>query len=568
MPSRHGQVLSAGVRPRALIAVTGCAFVLHLLWFEFLAGSGGDLAAQDAWTAFAHAHPLSAYDFAWYGGMHPASYSLIAPYVMGAFGVRATMLVAGTVSAALVTVLLTRLAALSRPAWVGAYAAVALTGNAVSGRATFGLGVALGLSALAVALVWRRSGQGRIEPWARVTLTCLLAGLATAASPVAGLFLGLVAVALWFRGRCGLALTLGAVPVAVVVGTAALFPFFGIQPFTLSSAILPLAMAGAVWLLVPRDWRVVRVCCLVYAVATVLVLLVPTPIGSNVIRFSLLFGGLTLVAAACSAWWTSPAARRLGRPLGRWLLGAAIVGATGWQALVAGSDVARSSSAAPLDGDVRALVSQLDARGADLGRVEVVPTKSHLEASALAPYVNLARGWNRQADVARNPLFYRGPELTPLRYQRWLRSLAVRFVVLPASSIDDSGQREQAVIGAGVSYLRRVWSDPTWTVYQVTDPAPVVSAPATLEHWDSTGATVSMPVAGTTTLRIAWSPWLSLVDDTGHRIDATALGGSCLAPLPAAEPDGLSRVVLHAARPGSYRVAAPYTLPRGSACPS
>ena len=201
MPSRHGDVLPTGVRARALFAVTGCALLMHLLWFEFLAGTGGDLAAQDAWTGFAHAHPTSAYDFAWYGGMHPASYSLIAPYVMGAVGVRATMLVVGTVSTALVTLLLARLTTLSRPIWVGAYAAAALTGNAVSGRVTFGLGVALGLGALAVVFAWRRRQQGHVEVWARAVLTSLLAGLATAASPVAGLFLGLVAAALWIRGR-------------------------------------------------------------------------------------------------------------------------------------------------------------------------------------------------------------------------------------------------------------------------------------------------------------------------------------------------------------------------------
>jgi hypothetical protein len=567
MPSRH-EVLPTGVRPHTLVVVTGCALVLHLLWFEFLAGSGGDLAAQDAWTAFVRAHPTSAYDFAWYGGMHPASYSLIAPYVMGAVGVRATMLVAGTVSTALVTLLLVRLTPLKKPLWVGVYVAVALTGNAVSGRATFGLGLALGLGALAVVFAWPRHDQGRVEVWARATLTCLLSGLATAASPVAGLFLGFVAVALWLRGRRRAAVALGVLPVAIVLCTAVLFPFFGVQPFSWSSAILPLAVAGAGWVLLPRAWLVARVCCLVYAAATLLVLLVPTPIGSNDIRLSLLFGGVALVAAASGAWWTSPAARRLGRPLGGLLLGAAIVGSTFWQASVAGNDVVGSSSAATLDPDVRALVNQLHARGADLGRVEVVPTTSHREASALAPYVNLARGWSRQADVARNSLFYGGPELTSTRYRRWLRSLAVRFVVLPRSPIDYSGRREQTLIHAGVRYLDRVWSDRSWTLYQVAGPAPMVSAPATLERWDSAGATVRMPVAGTAVLRIAWSPWLSLVDAAGRRIDGAALGGSCLAPLPPTRPGRLTRVALTAARPGLYRIGAPYALPRGSACSS
>ena len=69
---------------RTVFAVGVAALALHLLWLRFLAGTGGDLAAQDAWTGFALAHPDSAYDFSWYGGMHPASYSLVSPYVMSA----------------------------------------------------------------------------------------------------------------------------------------------------------------------------------------------------------------------------------------------------------------------------------------------------------------------------------------------------------------------------------------------------------------------------------------------------------------------------------------------------
>ena len=554
--------------PRVLVAVTGCALVLHLLWFEFLAGSGGDLAAQDAWTGFALAHPTSAYDLAWYGGMHPASYSLVSPYVMGAMGVRATMLVAGTVSVFLVTLLLGRLRALTSPVWPAGYAAVALTGNAVSGRVTFGLGLAFALGAVAVVFAWPWRGPGRAAQWVRGGLTCLLAGLATATSPVAGLFLGLVAAALWLRGRRRAALALGVLPVLIVVGTSAMFPFFGVQPFDWQAAIAPLAVAGAGWVLLPRAWRLARLCCVVYAAATLLVLVVPTPIGTNVTRLSLLFGGVALVAAASGAWWTSPAARRLGRPRGRMVLALAIAGATGWQVFVAGNDVAVSSSAATLDGDVHALVAQLHARGSELGRVEVVPSSSHREASALAPYVNLARGWNRQADVARNPLFYDDDELTAARYRRWLHSLAVRFVVLPSSQVDYAGQWERRLIRSGLPYLHRVWSDPTWTLYEVARPTPVASPPATMEHWDATGITVSMPAAGTTKLRIAWSPWLSIVDDTGRRIDSASLGGSCLSQLPPARSHGIAKVVLVAARPGTYRIAAPYALPRGSECPA
>jgi hypothetical protein len=554
---------------RAVVLATGCALVLHVVWFEFLAGTGGDLAAQDAWTGFVVAHPTSAYDLAWYGGMHPASYSLISPYVMGVLGVRVTMLVVGTVSTALLTFMLGRLPAVTHPSWAGLYAAIALTGNAISGRVTFGLGIAFGLGALAVAFGWPRDRSVPRLRRLRGGLVVLLAALATASSPVAGLFLGLVAASLWLGGRRAASLALGLAPVIVITTTAVVFPFFGVQPFSWRTALLPLALAAAGWALLPRSWRLARVCCAVYAAAVAIVWVVPTPIGTNVARMSLLFGGVALVAAASGRWWTSTVAQRFGRPAGRLLLAAAIVTATGWQVFIAGQDIRGSASAATLGGHVQALVAELDARGADLGRVEVVPSTSHREASALAPYVNLARGWNRQADVARNPMFYRTEHpFTAHQYERWLRSWGVRFVVLPASTADYASRREAHLVRAGLPFLRQVWSDRIWTLYEVARPAAMAAAPASFIGWNAAGATVSMPTAGSTVLRIAWSPWLSLVDDHGRRLPDRDGSGACLAPLPATGAHRVAWVELHVPRPGTYRIAAPYTLPRGTSCPS
>lgn len=553
---------------RVVLAVTGGALALHLLWFVFLAGTGGDLAAQDAWTTFALAHPASAYDFAWYGGLHPASYSLVSPYVMSVLGVRATMVLVGTLSTALVAILLGRLSSVANPAWATVYAALALVGNAVSGRVTFGIGLLLALAALTVVFAWPRPERSRAERWGRGVLTVALAGLATAASPVAGLFLGLVAAALWLRGRRSASLALGVLPVLVVAGTAVAFPFFGVQPMSWRTALVPLILAAAGCCLLPRGWRLARVCSAVYAVAVVLVWVVPTPIGTNVSRLSLIFGGVLLVAAASGAWWTSPVARRFGRRAGRGLLGAAIVTATGWQFFIAGNDMVGASSAAGLDADVRPLVAQLDARGADLGRVEVVPTKSHREASALATHVNLARGWNRQADVARNAMFYRDHRpFTAAEYHHWLRLWAVRFVVVSTSTPDYAGLHERTLVQSGLPYLTRVWSDPSWILYEVVRPTAMATAPGSLVSWDAAGVTVHVSEPGTTTLRVAWSPWLSIVDGAGSPLPREALAGSCLAPQTVGRARTFSWVVLHAATPGTYRIAAPYVLPRGTACP-
>ena len=93
--------------------------------------------------------------------MHPVSYSILSPYVMAVAGVRTTMMVAGTVSAALLALLLVRSNALRQPLWPALYGAVALTGNAVSGRVTFGLGTMFALAALVVVLTPRHHVEGR-----------------------------------------------------------------------------------------------------------------------------------------------------------------------------------------------------------------------------------------------------------------------------------------------------------------------------------------------------------------------------------------------------------------------
>ena len=93
--------------------------------------------------------------------MHPVSYSFISPYVMAFLGVRTTMMVAGTVSAGLLALLLVRTRALRQPLWPALYGAVALTGNAVSGRVTFGLGAMFALAAVAVLLAPPRRRAAR-----------------------------------------------------------------------------------------------------------------------------------------------------------------------------------------------------------------------------------------------------------------------------------------------------------------------------------------------------------------------------------------------------------------------
>jgi len=549
------------------------ATALHLLWFWFVASAGGDLAAQDAWAEFVGRHPDSAYNLAWYGGMHPFSYSVLSPYLMAAIGVRTTLALAGVLCSGVLAVILRRV--LRRPLPPSLWGAFSITCNAASGRVTFALGVLFGLGAIAIVWAWPRSWwrAGGVWRYARGAAAALLAALATMSSPVAGLFLEVVAAALFLDKRRQAAYALAVAPPVVVGVASVLFPFEGMQPIPWWSVVFPLAVAAPCFWLVPRTWRTVRLAAVVYGLGVVLTWLIPSQVGSNVERLGLLFGGVALLAAVPStvhSWRSRRGAAMV----------CALVVATGWQIVKPAFDVVVTTPDSSWAHEMRPLTEQLKKVDAHLGRVEVVPVRSHREASALAPYVNLARGWNRQADTDRNPLFYENGGLTPARYHDWLRRWAVRYVVLPADNPDPAGIGEARIVRAGQPYLREIWTDAHWRLYRVTDPAPLAEPPARVTHSGSNGVTLHVPRSGPVTVRIPWSPWLSVVDGRGRPVGsedrAAQDRNGCVrearptvdGPPPKGEDDPVvdNWTVLEAPHAGTYRLAAPYQLPRGTPC--
>ncbi|MFL6024701.1 MAG: MFS transporter [Marmoricola sp.] len=562
------------MRRAPVTAAVGLALVLHGLWWALVANGGGDLAAQDAWAGFARAHPLSAYDLAWYGGMHPGSYSVLSPYVMAVLGVRPTMVVAGVVASGLLARLIVQTRTIRHPVLPALYGAIAIWGNAVSGRVTFGLGLMFGLAALVV--VFSPSGPSRSpgrQAW-RGLLAALLAALATLASPVAGLFLGVVAAALWLSGRRRTAYAVGLPPVAVVLVASLLFPFSGEQPMKPVTAILPLLIGLCCALMPPPAWHTVRRGAAFYTAGVVVVLLVPSQIGSNVTRLALIFGGVVLVAVAAEHL---AVARRAGVAVV-----AAVLVATVWQAGVATADVVNTRSASAWSaGEVAPLVRELRAHDAEVTRVEVVPTRSHREASALAPYVNLARGWNRQADAARNRLFYSDDDaLDAGSYRRWLDRWGVRFVLLPHPEPDPAALAEAELIKGGLPYLHLVWAGAGGRLYEVVHPTPLVAGPAVVTTFAAGEIVVVVPEPGSYRLRVLSSPWLALLDPDGHTVPAPTARGEDSLPVntngcldreeePATVESGkLDWAVLEAPHAGTYRISTPYAVPRGTACPA
>ncbi len=551
---------------------TAVAAVAHLVWFFTFANGGGDLAAQDAWTEFVGRHPDSAYNLAWYGGMHPVSYSVVSPYLMSVLGVRTTMMVAGTASAALLTLMLIRSRVVRRPLLPALAGVFGLLCNAMSGRVTFGLGIVFGLGACAAVFCWPY--RWRYKRWAKAAVAAPLAGIATAASPVAGLFVGLVAVALFLQKRRPGAYALGIAPSVVVALSSWLFPFSGTQPLPFLSALAPVVICLATCYVVPKEWKTVRIASAVYALATVLSWVITSQIGSNITRLAMVFTGVVLAAALpftvrrTRKWYT---------------LVVVLIGFFAWVGGHTVNDVVHTAPTASWAHELAPLVHQLQVVGAERGRVEVVPARSHREASALAPYVDLARGWNRQADLELNPLFY-DDTLNSANYHEWLQRWAVHYVVLPKDEPDgDGGQRERDLVRRGEPYLKQIWGDANWQLFTVTDPIPLATPPAVVDRAAQGELTIELKRAGRVLIRVPYSPWLGLVDENGKGVEPPreteaskrrADGelktfenvNGCLME---AEEDtaGDKWTELIAPRAGVYRLGSPYQLPRGTPCP-
>jgi hypothetical protein len=528
-----------------------------VVWVTVFPRVGTDLSAAMARAGWASRYPGAAYLFSWYGGFHPAGYSLLAPYLLALTGVRPAMTAAAVISAVLLSSLLVR-HRVPRPRAAAVWVAIALWTELSAGRAPFTLGLAAGLGCVAAADPSRPRSFGRLAaqsfacrrgptrlpippslrplpsslvPRSSVQVTPRRVGPLTAAaalalatcllSPVAALFLCVVAAAFAVAGRWAEAVAV-AVPAILPLGAMAAFSDGGTQPFLMQNWLPPLIAAAGVVLLVPRRWRMVRAGAVVYGLGVLLTLAVPSLIGSNVARLGELLIGPVLVG--------------MGSARHRWLLGPALIAAAVWQVAQPAADLAHGS-APPFAPQTAALVRELGALRADTARVEAVPQYGHWESQELADAVPLARGWERQLDVDRNPLFYDG-DLTPATYHGWLRSNAVRYVALSMAAPDPAAAGEAGIIRAGQPWLIPVWRDAFWQLYLVTGTSPLASPPATVTGTTPAQITLRMTRAGTTVVRVHWSALL--------RADGAVVAR-----------DG-PWTSLTARRPGRYVLSAPY----------
>jgi hypothetical protein len=471
----------SGTRTVPLIAIVTFAFgVTYLLW----APQAPDLAAQVARARVIQDGGITSWWTGWFGGLSLPNYSVLIPSSMAVLGVRVTGLIAVVVGAAATTIL-TRGALRPR---AGAIAfAIAGVADLLDGRVTF----AAGLAMAAWALIAVRSH--------RAIPALLLAVGSYLASPLAGLFLGMILVAVAIadgtRRRCAVAAAGGLL--ALGGGMAIFFPGTGTMPFRWLDAI-PAGLCSAVVAIFCTN-RLVRTATAVVLIAIPFFLVVPSAVGANITRLAWVCAVPIVVACA-------PAPRRLlivvVAALAAWPVGD-LVG----QLRSSSGSSAQAAYYQPLRTQLK---SELRAAGpAAVGqRVEVVDTANHW-GSAYLSTLSLARGWDRQADDAYNPIFYDNGALTAASYLQWLDSLAVGWVALPAAPLDYASVAEGQLIRGGLDYLQLTWSTSQWRLYRVVDSQPLVRG-ALVRSVDSGGVVLTSPRGGTVSTRIRWSPYLTL----------------------------------------------------------
>ncbi|MGW0664255.1 hypothetical protein [Streptodolium elevatio] len=453
--------------------------------------SGPDWPAQmfRAWLAREHGAVL--WNNQWYGGHLLPGYSVITPALAGAVGTR-TLTAFSCVLAAWAWSLL-RVGKPGLPRRIASiWFAAIISVEYLIGRTPFALGVAAALLAFLAARNHRP------------LLTASAALLSGLASPLAGAFLLMAALA-WVPAERVWATRLSFAPAAAGLVPAVIFPSTGDFGFPLwrLGAILGFAAVGLV--LLPAGHRTARRFLWLYAVSGTVLYLVPSAVGGNVARLGEVMAGPLAAVVLLS----------LGR---RRLVALLAVPLLAWQLSSASIAVAHDfkDSAADHHAYYTGMLDYLAANNQPVGRVEIPFTRGHWESVYVAEHQPLARGWERQLDRGRNETLY-DPDMTPEQYRAWLLETGVRYVALPDVPLDPSAYREAEILRAGTGWLRPVWSDKHWRIWEVTDAAPLLEGPGRLTELTPASFTFTADRPGTYTVRIHYTAWFT-ADRPGTRV--------------------------------------------------
>ena len=376
--------------------------------------------------------------------------------------------------------------------WANRSFAVVWAGVVLSGAFPFALGMALALLAL-----WALQ-TGRLGRFA------LLTALVLAASPVAFVLLAVILAGVGLsRASRGaeLALPLGTLAAAAAVELVLLrlFPGGGRFPFSLPEFAAACVFCGLGILL---TWRVatagvLRWMYVVYLAACTAAYLVPSGLGENIARLRYAAIPIAILTLSLRRWQPLP------------LAVLALSLAVAWNLTpLAGSFLKTSADPAADPAYWAPAVGFLRGHLSPSYRVEAVDTVGHWPAAYLpAAGIPIARGWFRQDDFPRNGLLY--STLHRHAYVAWLRSLGVRYVVLPDAPLDYSAKQEGALLAGGRSGLTAVFRSTHTTVYAVPSPRQIVTGTgrARVLALEQHAITLDLARPGRYRVAVNWSPY-------------------------------------------------------------
>jgi hypothetical protein len=495
----------------ALLTIAGCVS-LYLITGP---PHDGDLAAQVARADVFGRVGFVPWFSSWYAGLYTGGYSLVTPELMWWLGPTGLGIVCLILTETLGYPLL-RAGSAKRAAAGACALTVFQLGDLLAGRITFAAGAVVLLAALLAV--------EKKHP-------ALAFGLALAASltsPVDGLVALLAAAAylLWpltrrlddeaepdapprdHRTRPSVGLGLGAGAGLLLIVT--LFPDPGFEPFSFATMVPALLTSVAIAIL-PVAGLIRRAAALA-AVLVVSCFAIHSPIGVNATRVPLLMGAPAVIASLRGR-------RMVTLPV----IGALLV----WPLIQLHHDVADAKDPAAKASFFTPLRSELQRLPVTRShRVEVVEPRTHWQVVYLEPTVTLARGWERQLDASLNPELYSN-NLTAASYRSFLDQNAVALVAEPhGTPLDFGSDSEDRLINAGLPYLQRIWSDPSWTLYAVADPAPIATGDgATVTALTTTGMDLTTPSAGSVRLQMRYSPYLTV---TGGSVIRNSAGDATL----------------------------------------
>jgi len=487
------RVRTSPLAREALLSAAGSAAVAAVL--VWLGPPGIDLAAHAYQrTVFLH-HGFELWNNFWYAGRYSfVTYSLLYYPLAALLGIKLlAVATVATATLAFVVVIGREWGPIGR--WSTRTFAVTWTGIVLSAAFPFALGVALALLAL-----WalQSGARGRFS---------VLALLALAASPLAFILLAIVlaGIAVARRTRPSDLLAPGLM-IALAAGAELvlrrLFPGEGRYPFTAWNllGVIAFCLIGAAVTWRVERGRILRWMFVLYLFASVVVFLVPSDIGSNIMRLRHAAIPVTVLALSLRRW----------RPLPVCL--GVLAFAVAWSIPVMVMQAVRSSSDPAAHASYWApAVRYLRAHLTPSYRVEVVDTAGHWAAVYLPRAgIPLVRGWFRQDDYPLNEVLYDSFDASS--YRRWLRSMGVRYVVLPDAPTDYSARREAAIVAGGRSGLRRVLRAPNLSIYELPHPTPLVTGKEGARVLTLTPETarLALPRPGSYRLAVRYSPYWSV----------------------------------------------------------